>query len=93
MHLGKVYKLAIVFSGDFPEGNTKNARLKIIANELKQKIGCHISFLLIHIDLAKPLIISNQDLGTDLKLDFIVSPESIQAFLFSEYHRYYYLTL
>ncbi len=28
-------KIAIVFSGDFPEGNTKNARLKIIATELK----------------------------------------------------------
>ena len=27
-------KIAIVFSGDFPEGNTKNARLKIIANQL-----------------------------------------------------------
>ena len=29
-------KLAIVFGGDFPEGNTKNARLKIIAQELKK---------------------------------------------------------
>jgi glycosyltransferase involved in cell wall biosynthesis len=30
----KPRKLAIVFGGDFPEGNTKNARLKIIATEL-----------------------------------------------------------
>ena len=34
MKKGRKNKLAIVFSGDFPEGNTKNARLKIIANEL-----------------------------------------------------------
>ncbi|PCJ67887.1 MAG: hypothetical protein COA58_01740 [Bacteroidetes bacterium] len=37
MQKGKRNKLAVVFSGDFPEGNTKNARLKIIANELKEK--------------------------------------------------------
>lgn len=30
----KEKKIAIVFSGDFPEGNTKNARLKIVAEQL-----------------------------------------------------------
>ncbi|MDB4160845.1 glycosyltransferase [Bacteroidia bacterium] len=30
-------RLAIIFSGDFPEGNTKNARLKTIADSLKSE--------------------------------------------------------
>lgn len=37
-------KLAIVISGDFPEGNTKNARLKIIAKELVEH-GWESTFL------------------------------------------------
>ncbi|MGK0369072.1 MAG: hypothetical protein ACJAYZ_000939, partial [Bacteroidia bacterium] len=30
----ELQRIALVFSGDFPEGNTKNARLKIVANQL-----------------------------------------------------------
>ena len=30
----ELQRIAIVFSGDFPEGNTKNARLKIVADQL-----------------------------------------------------------
>jgi glycosyltransferase involved in cell wall biosynthesis len=30
-------KFAILFSGDFPEGNTKNARLKVIAKQLREQ--------------------------------------------------------
>ena len=43
MSLKSNSKVAIIFSGYFPEGNTKNARLKMIATEL-QKYNWETSF-------------------------------------------------